>query len=107
MDGRHGRVEARGRDLRRLVPQFQPGDEASHTLDRVRAYMKAAGRPSSAVRIEGRLPTGSADQPSGRSAPGNGATRGHPRSVNTMGSGLAPRAHIEAILKIKPALDGM
>jgi hypothetical protein len=33
--------------------------------------------------------------------------RGHPRSVNTMGSGLAPRAHIEAILTIKPALDGM
>src|SRR2546425_370445 len=26
-------------------PQFQPGDEASHTLERVRAYMKEAGRP--------------------------------------------------------------
>src|SRR5204863_208162 len=26
-------------------------------------------------------------------------------SVNTMGSGLSPRAHIDAILKMKPALD--
>jgi hypothetical protein len=25
--------------------------------------------------------------------------------VNTMGSGLSPRAHIDAILKMKPALD--
>jgi alkanesulfonate monooxygenase SsuD/methylene tetrahydromethanopterin reductase-like flavin-dependent oxidoreductase (luciferase family) len=39
-------------------PQFQPGDEVSHTLDRVRAYMKAAGRPSSAVGIEGRFTYG-------------------------------------------------
>ena len=36
-------------------PQFQPGDEASHTLDRVRAYMEEARRPPSAVGIEGRF----------------------------------------------------
>ena len=39
-------------------PQFQPGDDASHTLDRVRAYMKEAGRPPSAVGIEGRFTYG-------------------------------------------------
>jgi hypothetical protein len=39
-------------------PQFQPGDEASHTLDRVRAYVKEAGRPLSAVGIEGRFTHG-------------------------------------------------
>jgi hypothetical protein len=27
-------------------------------------------------------------------------------SVNTMGAGLSPRDHIEAILRMKPALDG-
>jgi hypothetical protein len=43
----------------------------------------------------------------GEVRPGMARPRGHPRSVNTMGSGLAPRAHIEAILTIKPALDGM
>ena len=26
-------------------------------------------------------------------------------SVNTMGAGLSPRGHIEAILRMKPALD--
>jgi hypothetical protein len=27
--------------------------------------------------------------------------------VNTMGSGLSPRGHIDAILKMKPSLDGV
>jgi hypothetical protein len=27
--------------------------------------------------------------------------------VNTMGSGLSPRQHIEAIVKMKPALAGL
>jgi hypothetical protein len=28
-------------------------------------------------------------------------------SVNTMGAGLSARGHIDAILKMKPALDGL
>jgi hypothetical protein len=70
--------------------------------------MKAAGRPSSAVGIEGRFtygiggPTEWAKR--AREWRDLGATH---LSVNTVGSGLAPRAHIEAILKMKPALDGM
>src|SRR5688500_2391031 len=89
-------------------PQFQPGDEASHTLDRVRAYMKAAGRPPAAVGIEGRFaygiggPTEWAKR--AREWRDLGATH---LSVNTMGSGLSPRAHIDAILKMKPALAGL
>lgn len=89
-------------------PQFQPGDEASGTLDRVRAYVKEAGRPLSAVGIEGRFlygiggPTEWAKR--AREWRDLGATH---LSVNTMGSGLSPRGHIDAILKMKPALDGL
>ena len=74
-------------------PQFQPGDEASHTLERVRAYMKEAGRPLSAVGIEGRFsygiggPTEWAKR--AREWRDLGATH---LSVNTMGSGLSARA---------------
>ena len=90
-------------------PQFQPGDEAAKvTLDRVRGYMKAAGRPESAVGLEGRFgyniggPTEWAQR--AREWRALGCTH---LSVNTMGAGLAsPRAHIDAILKMKPALDG-
>jgi hypothetical protein len=89
-------------------PQFQPGDEASHTLDRVRAYMKEAGRPLSAVGIEGRFSYGIGGptewEKRARQWRDLGATH---LSVNTMGSGLSPRQHIEAILKMKPALDGV
>jgi hypothetical protein len=80
---------------------------AEPVLKRVAEISDGLVPPVSARRRSEPHDTGSADRPSGRSAPGNGATSGHPRSVNTMGSGLAPRAHIEAILKTKPALDGM
>ena len=89
-------------------PQFQPGDEASHTLDRVRAYMEKAGRPRSAVGIEGRFSYGIGGPTEwtkrAREWRDLGATH---LSVNTMGAGLSPRDHIDAILKMKPALDGV
>src|SRR5437867_1501604 len=89
-------------------PQFQPGDEASHSLDRVRAHMKDAGRPQSAVGIEGRFSYGIGDPTDwakrAREWRDLGATH---LSVNTMGAGLSPRGHIDAILKMKPALDGV
>ena len=89
-------------------PQFQPGDDTSHTLDRVRAYMTQAGRPLSAVGIEGRFgygiggPTEWAKR--AREWRDLGATH---LSVNTMGAGLSARGHIDAILKMKPALAGL
>jgi probable F420-dependent oxidoreductase len=90
-------------------PQFQPGDEASRLLDRVRGYVKAAGRPPEAVGIEGRFglsiggPTEWAQR--AREWRDLGATH---LSVNTMGAGLgSPRDHIDAVLKMKPALDSL
>jgi hypothetical protein len=74
----------------------------------VRAYIKDAGRPLSSVGIEGRFsyaiggPTEWAKR--AREWRDLGATH---VSVNTMGAGLTPRGHIDAILKMKPALDGV
>jgi hypothetical protein len=70
--------------------------------------MKEAGRPPSAVGIEGRFtygiggPTEWAKR--AREWRDLGATH---LSVNTMGSGLSGRQHIDAILKMKKALDGV
>jgi hypothetical protein len=71
--------------------------------------MKAAGRPSSTVGIEGRFTygIGAPTEWAKKRAREWRDLRATYLSVNTMGSGLAPRAHIEAILKMKPALDGM
>ena len=89
-------------------PQFQPGDEARQILGRVRDYIKEAGRAASAVGIEGRF-TYSIGGPAewaqrAREWRDLGATH---LSVNTMGSGLSPREHIDAIVKMKPALAGL
>ena len=70
--------------------------------------MKEAGRALSAVGIEGRFtyciggPAEWAQR--AREWRDLGATH---LSVNTMGSGLSPREHIDAILKMKPALAGL
>ena len=87
-------------------PQFQPGDEARQIMGRVRDYIKDAGRSPAAVGIEGRFAYslgGPAEWTQrAREWRDLGATH---LSVNTMGSGLSPRGHIDAIIKMKPALD--
>ena len=89
-------------------PQFQPGDASSQTLDRMRAYMKDAGRPFSAVGIEGRFTygIGGAAEWNKRACEWRDLGATH-LSVNTMGSGLSPRGHIEAIVRMKAALAGV
>jgi probable F420-dependent oxidoreductase len=88
-------------------PQFQPGDEARQIMGRVRDYVKDAGRLPSAVGIEGRFAysIGGPAQWTQRAREWRDLGATH-LSVNTMGSGLSPRDHIDAILKMKPALDG-
>ena len=90
-------------------PQFQPGDEAKQTLDRLRGYIRAAGRAPSAVGIEGRfaLSIGGPAEWVQRAREWRDLGATH-LSVNTMNSGLAsPRDHIDAALKMKQALDSM
>src|SRR5215470_18842109 len=92
--------------LKRLA-QISDGDEPSRSLDRVRAYMEEAWQPLSAVGMEGRLTYGIGGPAEwtkrAREWRALGVTH---LSVNTMGSGLSPRAHIDAILKMKQALEG-
>ena len=108
-----GTVEAVVKRVARIsdgwFPQFQPGDEANRTMDRLRGYMAEAGRKPSAVGIEGRFPLsigGPAEWVKrAREWRDLGATH---LSVNTMNSGLkSPQEHIDAILKMKKALDGI
>jgi probable F420-dependent oxidoreductase len=90
-------------------PQFQPGDEARQTLDRLRGYIQAAGRAPAAVGIEGRfaLSIGGPAEWVQRAREWRDLGVTH-LSVNTMNSGLAsPRDHIDAALKMKQALDSM
>src|SRR5215831_6815555 len=89
-------------------PQFQPGDEAKQILERVRGYTRDAGRALSAVEIEGRFPysIGGPAQWAQRAREWRDLGATH-LSVNTMGSGLSPREHIDAIIKMKPALAGL
>ena len=102
--------------LRRLAqtadgwfPQFQPGDEARQTLDRLRGYITEAGRAPSAVGIEGRfsLAIGGPAEWVQRAREWRDIGATH-LSVNTMGAGLgSPRDHIDAVLKVKQALDSL
>jgi len=90
-------------------PQFQPGDEARRTLDRLRGYIAAAGRAPTAVGIEGRfgLAIGGPAEWLQRAREWRDLGATH-LSVNTMGTGLAsPRDHIDAVLKVKQALDSL
>lgn len=80
-------------------PQFQPGDEARAIMDRLHGYIREAGRPLSAVGIEGRV---SASQlpperwsDTARAWRELGATH---LSFNTMGAGFtSPQQHIDAV----------
>jgi hypothetical protein len=71
----HVEHEALNEDFHTRGRRIGEGDGASHTLDRVRAYISDLGVTH--------------------------------LSVNTMGAGLSPREHIDAILRMKPALDGV
>ncbi|HLZ72315.1 MAG TPA: LLM class F420-dependent oxidoreductase [Dehalococcoidia bacterium] len=80
-------------------PQFQPGDEARAILDRLHGYLREAGRPISAVGIEGRLSTSQVPQErwseAARAWREIGATH---LSFNTMGAGFStPQQHIDAV----------
>src|SRR5438094_8125705 len=77
-------------------PQFQPGDEASHTLDRVRAYMKESGRPLSAVGIEGRVSYGiGVPTEWTKRARGWRDVGAHHPSAHPRGAGLTPRGRTD------------
>ncbi len=90
-------------------PQFEPSDEARATLERLRGYIRDAGRDPSAVGIEGRMSvaTTGPDEWAARAQAWRDLGATH-LSVNTMGAGFtSPQQHIDAVLRWKEAVEGV
>lgn len=86
-------------------PQFRPGPQAAETVERLRGYIREAGRGVDAVGIEGRISM--LNTPAETWGPALegwrdlGATH---VSFNTMNAGLtSPRDHIDAIRQFREA----
>ncbi len=91
------------------LPQIGPGPELQEMLERLRGYVRAAGRPVESVGIEGRLSIDRTPEAqweaTARQWRDLGATY---LSVNTMGAGLAsPRAHVDAIRRFKETVSAV
>lgn len=88
-------------------PQFAPSDDGRAMLERLRGYIRAAGRDPAAVGIEGRMSVtrGSPEEWVARAEAWRALGATH-LSVNTMGGGFtSPRQHIDAVLRFKQAMD--
>ena len=86
-------------------PQFQPGDDARERLERLRGYIREAGRKPEDVGIEGRVSMFNTPEDQWAKAVHDwqdlGATH---LAVNTMNAGLSsPQQHIDAIRRFKEA----
>ena len=102
-----GGVDAVLRRVARIAdgwfPQFQPGPAATETVERLRGYIRDAGRRAEDVGIEGRISIfNTTEDQWGAAVEGwrdLGATH---VSFNTMNAGLAaPQAHIDAIRRLR------
>ncbi len=84
-------------------PQFQPGSQATETVERLHGYMRDAGRAVDSVGIEGRISMLNTPEDAWGAALEGwrdlGATH---LSFNTMGAGFtSPRDHIDAIQRLR------
>jgi probable F420-dependent oxidoreductase len=82
-------------------PQFQPGPQSAETLERLRGYIRDAGRKAEDVGIEGRISlVNTPEDQWGAALDGWRELRATHVSVNTMNAKLAsPRDHIDAITR--------
>jgi probable F420-dependent oxidoreductase len=87
-------------------PQAAPGAELTEMLDRLRQYVREAGRPTEAVGVEGRLTIAQTPEADwGATVQAWRDLGADYLSVNTMRAGLgSPRAHIEFIRRFKEAV---
>jgi probable F420-dependent oxidoreductase len=87
-------------------PQLQPTDDAGAAIERVRGYMREAGRDPASLGIQagGRASSGNPDEWVQRALTWRDLGATH-LSAGTMGAGLTPRQHIEALLRWKAAVD--
>ncbi len=89
-------------------PQGRPDDHMRETLERLRSYIREAGRDPGAVGIEARMSTrdGNLDEWV-RQTEGWRALGATHISINTMGAGFKSLAdHIDAIRRYKEAISG-
>ena len=84
-------------------PQFQPGPQAAETIERLRGYIREAGRNVDDVGIEGRISLFNTPQDQLAGAVQGWRDLGATHvSFNTMNAGLqSPREHIDAIRKLR------
>jgi probable F420-dependent oxidoreductase len=87
-------------------PQMPPGQRARELMDALRRAVSEAGRQWSEIGIEARISIAGKDpdvwQQEYDGWKAMGATH---MSVNTMGAGLGPREHIDAIRRFKEAIQ--
>lgn len=89
-------------------PQFRPGPQGAEMIERLRGYVKAAGRDMADIGIEGRIsmPMTPEDQWGSDLEAWRGLGATHV-SFNTMGASLSsPQDHIDAIRRFKDAAGG-
>ena len=84
-------------------PQFAPGPESAETVERLRGYIKDAGRPAEDVGIEGRINMVRTPEDGWGAALEGWRELGATHvSFNTMSAGLgSPQGHIDAIRRFK------
>ena len=84
-------------------PQFAPGAESAETIERLRGYIRDAGRRTEDVGIEGRINMARTPEDGWGAALEGWRELGATHvSFNTMGVGLAsPQGHIDAIRRFK------
>jgi len=91
-------------------PQMPPDERARARVERLRIYVREAGRPEEAVGIEARLGVAQVPDEAGwrQFAEGWRALGATHLGVNTMGAGYASVAdHLEALRRAKAALAGL
>lgn len=90
-------------------PQFPPGPEGAATVERLRGYVKEAGRDPGGFGIEGRIRLASAGEDEQEAMLEGWRKLGASHvSFDTMGARLAtPQGHIDAIQRFKDLADTM
>lgn len=90
-------------------PQMAPGDKARATMERLRAYLREAGRPESAVGIEARLTLSRTPESGWQQYAADWQALGATHlSVNTMGLGFQSLdEHLDALRRAREELTTM
>lgn len=88
------------------ISQLAPGSQAAEVLERVRTYVREAGRDPAAFGVEGRLHLGTTPQESWPQAVEMWRRLGGTHlAVNTMRSGLkSPDQHLAALRRFRDAV---